>query len=83
MEISQIIELMKAVSDNGLTDFSYEENGVALKMKKHPEAKIVAAPAAAPGQVYAAIADASAQDAGSADSDDDSNVIKSPLVGTF
>ena len=46
MEANQIVELMKAVSENGLTDFSYEENGVVLKIKKHPEKKIVA-PAAA------------------------------------
>ena len=36
MEVSQIIELMKAVADNGLTDFSYEENGMVLKIRKHP-----------------------------------------------
>lgn len=41
MEVSQIIELMKAVSENGLTDFSYEENGVTLKIRKHPEKKML------------------------------------------
>ena len=41
MEVSQIIELMKAVADNGLTDFSYEENGMVLKIRKHPEKKEV------------------------------------------
>lgn len=41
MEVSQMIELMKAVADNGLTDFSYEENGVVLKIRKHPEKKEV------------------------------------------
>ena len=38
MEVSQLIELMNAVSEAGLTDFCYEENGVSVKIKKHPEA---------------------------------------------
>lgn len=42
MEVSQLIELMNAVSEAGLTDFCYEENGVSVKIKKHPEKKIVA-----------------------------------------
>ena len=46
MEVNQMIELMKAVSETGLTDFCYEENGVVLKLKKHPEKKIVASVAA-------------------------------------
>ena len=41
MEVSQLIELMNAVSEAGLTDFCYEENGVSVKIKKHPEKKIV------------------------------------------
>ena len=34
MEVSQLIELMNAVSEAGLTDFCYEENGVSVKIKK-------------------------------------------------
>ena len=34
MEVEQIIKLMEAVSKNGLTELSYEENGVVLKLKK-------------------------------------------------
>ena len=34
MEVSQLIELMNAVSEAGLTDFCYEENGVFRKNKK-------------------------------------------------
>ena len=58
MEVSQLIELMNAVSEAGLTDFCYEENGVSVKIKKHPEKKIVAsepvemiAPAAVAAQI--------------------------------
>ena len=40
MEVSQLIELMNAVSEAGLTDFCYEENGVSVKIKKRdPEKK--------------------------------------------
>ncbi|WP_455191554.1 acetyl-CoA carboxylase biotin carboxyl carrier protein [Eubacterium ramulus] len=83
MEVSQLIELMNAVSEAGLTDFCYEENGVSVKIKKHPEKKIVAsapvemiAPAAvaAPLQVCA---DTSVSE------EVTGNIVKSPLVGTF
>lgn len=89
MEVEQIIELMKAVSETGLTDFSYEENGIKLQLKKHPEKKIVApaAPVAEYAQTAALqsvlaegtdVSAAPAQDAIPA-----GNVVKSPLVGTF
>lgn len=89
MEANQIIELMKAVSENGLTDFSYEENGVVLKIKKHPEKKIVAPVAAAEYVQTTAIPQVQtegnsvpANDA--AESEQISgNIVKSPLVGTF
>ena len=72
MEVSQLIELMNAVSEAGLTDFCYEENGVSVKIKKHPEKKIVAsapiemiAPSAvaAPAQIPAAAPTAKDSDA--------------------
>ncbi len=34
MEVEQIIKLMEALSRNGLTELSLEENGVILKLKK-------------------------------------------------
>lgn len=88
MEANQIIELMKAVSENGLTDFTYEEEGVVLKIKKHPEKKIVA-PAAAVEYVQTAAPQIQAEAAGvpensAAEQEQISgNVVKSPLVGTF
>ncbi len=89
MEVSQLIELMNAVSEAGLTDFCYEENGVSVKIKKHPEKKIVAsapvemiAPAAiaAPAQIPAV---ASAAETADAADEITGNTVKSPLVGTF
>ncbi|WP_448916559.1 acetyl-CoA carboxylase biotin carboxyl carrier protein [Eubacterium ramulus] len=88
MEVSQLIELMNAVSEAGLTDFCYEENGVSVKIKKHPEKKIVAS---APVEMIAPAAVAaplqvSADTSVSADTDVSEvtgNTVKSPLVGTF
>ena len=89
MEVNQIIELMKAVSETGLTDFCYKENGVELTLKKHPEKKIIAPVAAAAAEyVQPAVAAAPAPavaDTTTADAADlpAGNVVKSPLVGTF
>lgn len=89
MEVSQLIELMNAVSEAGLTDFCYEENGVSVKIKKHPEKKSVAsAPVEmiAPATVAAPVqAPAAAQTSESADAAEEmtGNIVKSPLVGTF
>lgn len=89
MEVNQIIELMKAVSETGLTDFCYEENGVVLKLKKHPEKKIVAPVAAAAPAASAVEYAPQTASAGEPDTEGDEtpqisgNVIKSPLVGTF
>ena len=83
MEVSQLIELMNAVSEAGLTDFCYEENGVSVKIKKHPEKKIVAS---APVEMIAPAAIAApAQIPATADAADEitGNTVKSPLVGTF
>lgn len=89
MEANQIVELMKAVSENGLTDFSYEENGVVLKIKKHPEKKIVAPAAAveyvqtaAMPQVQAEVDGIPVND-GAGSEQISGNIVKSPLVGTF
>ena len=85
MEVSQLIELMNAVSEAGLTDFCYEENGVSVKIKKHPEKKIVAsAPVEmiAPAAVAAPTAAPVAETADAAE-EISGNTVKSPLVGTF
>lgn len=89
MEVSQLIELMNAVSEAGLTDFCYEENGVSVKIKKHPEKKIVASVPVemiAPAAVAAPL-QGCADTSVSADTDVSEevtgNIVKSPLVGTF
>lgn len=47
MEIKEIIELMQAVSENGLTSFKMEEGNLKLSIKKENETKQVVAMAPA------------------------------------
>ena len=42
MEFENLVKLIQAVSDSELTQFSYEEKGVSLSMKKEKKEKIIA-----------------------------------------
>lgn len=99
MEINDIIRLMEAVSNNGLTSFKLEEGNLKLSIKKENEVKqIVAMPAAPAAEmpmaafaqplvspVPAAGPQAAAESVktGEAPSIDSDKVVSSPLVGTF
>lgn len=86
MEVQQMIELMHAVSDAGLTDFAYEENGVSIKIKKHlPKQVVSAAPAEAAilPAAAAAIGTETVPEAAPVSGLPEGNTVKSPLVGTF
>ena len=93
MEVKEIIELMKAMSDNGMTGFELEEGNWKLTMKR--EKKIVAA-AQTPVIVQGAgqgtllqTADVTAVESVSGDKEEkkvsgiSEKVITCPLVGTF
>ena len=78
MEVKEIVELMKAVSDNGLTELELEQGNTKLVMKR--EKQIVTA--AAPTETTVAVGnDRSAQNADRVENA--GNVISCPLVGTF
>ena len=86
MEIEQIIKLIEAVSENGLTEFSYEEQDVKgthsiLKLKKKNEIvqQVVATETVSAAPVIANT-ETSVQNTGASVS---GNVVKCPLVGTF
>lgn len=87
MEVEQIIALMKAVSETGLTDFSYEENGIKLQLKKHPEKKIVAPTTSdeyvRPHAIQTAQTDMDREETASESCLPAGSVVKSPLVGTY
>ena len=93
MEVKEIIELMKAMSENGMTGFELEEGDWKLSMKR--EKKIVAA-AQAPGVMQApgqgsmiqtadvtAMEQVSGENAEKKISGISEKVITCPLVGTF
>lgn len=86
MEFENLVKLIQAVSDSELTQFSYEEKGVSLSMKKEKKEKFIAVNQEAAPQ--APIAEVSgipmAQQGGEQQpSAQEGNVVKSPLVGTF
>ncbi len=93
MDINEIMKLIQAVSDYGLTSFELEEGNIKVSLKREKEKVVVSnAPAAVavegsaetvsavqiPAVSAPAPAPAAAPDAGASD-----NVVVSPLVGTF
>lgn len=89
MEFENLVKLIQAVSDSQLTQFSYEENGVCLNMKKEKKEKLVAVSQTESGttaavQVSLADINGDSEDQTAAGSGAmEGNVVKSPLVGTF
>lgn len=89
MEVKEIIELMKAMSENGMTGFELEEGDWKLSMKR--EKKIVAAAQTpvvmqVPGQgsmIQTAMEQVSGENAEKKISGISEKVITCPLVGTF
>ena len=99
MEINDIIRLMQAVSENGLTSFKIEEGNLKLSIKKEKEQIITVAGnsavqqmilaaemAALPAAEYTAPA-GSGEGAQTAENTaaaiDSDKIVASPLVGTF
>ena len=92
MEVKEIIELMKAMSENGMTGFELAEGDWKLSMKR--EKKIVAAAQTpvvmqVPGQTMIQTADVTAMEQVSGENAEkkvsgiSEKVISCPLVGTF
>ena len=92
MEVKEIIELMKAMSENGMTGFELAEGDWKLSMKR--EKKIVAATQTpvvmqVPGQTMIQTADVTAMEQVSGENAEkkisgiSEKVITCPLVGTF
>lgn len=81
MTINEIVTLIQAVSENGLTSFEYEEGDQKLILEKKKKENVVSVPSPAPAPSPAAGAEREAKkeilDIGS------DKVVTSPLVGTF
>ena len=80
MEVKEIIELMKAMSENGMTGFELEEGDWKLSMKR--EKKIVAGSMIQTADVTA-MEQVSGENAEKKVSGISEKVITCPLVGTF
>ena len=85
MEFENLVKLIQAVSDSELTQFSYEEKGVSLTMKKEKKERIIAVENAAAPQVPIVEVNGNPVNLESTNRETslDGNVVKSPLVGTF
>ena len=75
MEFENLLKLVNAVSESKITGFSYEENGVKIKLKK--ESAPVSVPVISP-EVPASVITAE-----ESVPETDGKVVVSPLVGTF
>src|SRR5882724_3386430 len=86
MELEQIKAIVAMMKDNDLSEFSMEQDGLKIRIKRGPEefqqtvtipTPVPAQPVAAPAPVQAPAAPATAVPAA------DINHITSPMVGTF
>ena len=88
MEINDIIRLMQAVSENGLTKFTLEEGNIKLSIRKEKEIVTLSSGPAAreiqAGDFVQPVLVASAAVAGGTKEEISSDkIVSSPLVGTF
>jgi acetyl-CoA carboxylase biotin carboxyl carrier protein len=87
MSLSEMTELIKAVSESGLESFDYKEGEFSITL--HGAKSYVSAPAASPvtgltiPDLSMAMATAAEAASGAEEDDDEGFIIKSPLVGTF
>ena len=73
MEFENLLTLIKTVSDSELTEFSYEENGSSIHLKKKKETVVIA------GNTRLKESDIVQQKS----DEPEGQIVKSPLVGTF
>ena len=82
MDLEKIAGLVKIIEDSSLTEFSYEDEELKVKMSKLDHPPVVAAGVpAAPMAAAAPVAPTPA--AAAADEEDEPLFITSPIVGTF
>lgn len=78
MDIQLISDLIKVIDKSSVTSFEYEEDGVAIRIKRENNKDNVESKVSLPMEV---IVDKSEE--ATTKSDDEYNIIKSPIVGTF
>lgn len=90
MKLEEIKELMKAMEENDIASFEYNEGEVHLSLRRGPQEVVVQAPAApqAPAALPAApaaeaFAEPKEAPAAAPAAEAGGNLVTSPLVGTF
>lgn len=87
MKIEQVLKLVDAVSESGLSEFELEEEGIRLSMKKNPEENADQQTAAVQTDIIqqaAVLTDAVQKNSVRQEKTEVSEkLVKSPLVGTF
>lgn len=87
MEFENLLKLINTVSESHLTSFSYEENGVKIKLKKEQKkGQEILTPVPVAGQVMASSVDMDTAELPVIEENLEKelgNVVASPLVGTF
>lgn len=87
MEFENLLKLINTVSESHLTSFSYEENGVKIKLKKEQKkGQEILTPVPVAGQVTASSVDMDTAELPVIEENLEKelgNVVASPLVGTF
>ena len=87
MEFENLLTLIKTVSDSELTEFSYEENGSSIHLKKKKETVVVAGntsdiPVMGLENMQTA-GNTRLKESDIVQQKSDEQIVKSPLVGTF
>lgn len=83
MELNEIVELMKAVSDYGLTEIKLEQNGMKLVMKRDHAQKVCAEKNQESEQSSLKHPESILYTKESEEEETSGVIIQSPLVGTF
>lgn len=83
MKIEQVLKLVDAVSESGLSEFELEEEGIRLSMKKNPEENADQQTAAVQTEVVQLPDTVQKNSVQQEKTEVSEKLVKSPLVGTF
>ncbi|MGD0651519.1 MAG: acetyl-CoA carboxylase biotin carboxyl carrier protein [Verrucomicrobiia bacterium] len=83
MELEQIKAIIAMMKENDLSEFSMEEDGLKIRIKRGPEGFQQTVSVPPPAAVPATPAEAAPAQAAAAASDAEIKYITSPMVGTF
>jgi len=85
MNIKEVKELIKLIDESNISDFSYEQDGVKVEIKKNYGETVLAAPAVVTKPVQQEIvpSNVAAPEISQVETTENLHKIVSPMVGTF